>query len=109
MLSPEDKTRFMTDSVSSWAFMHKSFFVNNLEDNFAINYQYNPLIEDYIEAKFQSFANPMITVAKNLIIAAKNGFKKVSNAVIGSNKSFEDYHEIFFNSVHRYNLSKIAM
>lgn len=109
MLSPEDKTRFMTDSVSSWAFMHKSFFVNNLEDNFAINYQYNPLIEDYIEAKFQSFANPMITVAKNLIITAKNGFKKVSNAVTGSNKSFEDYHEIFFNSVHRYNLSKIAM
>lgn len=54
VLSTEDKTKMMTNAFGAAVFMHRSFFINNLEDNFLTTKQYNPYIEDYMEAKYQS-------------------------------------------------------
>jgi hypothetical protein len=34
VLSTEDKTKIMTNAFGAAVFMHRSFFINNLEDNF---------------------------------------------------------------------------
>lgn len=54
VLSTEDKTKMMTNAFGAAVFMHRSFFINNLEDNFLTTRQYNPYVEDYIEAKYKS-------------------------------------------------------
>ena len=54
ILSSEDKTRFMTNAFGASVMMHRSFFINNMEDNVFAEYQYNPYIEEYYEAKYRS-------------------------------------------------------
>lgn len=54
ILSSEDKTKFMTNAFGASVMMHRSFFINNMEDNILAEYQYNPNIEDYYEAKYRS-------------------------------------------------------
>lgn len=54
VLSQEDKTKFMTNAFGACVMMHRSFFAVNMEDNVFAEYQYNPYIEDYYEAKYRS-------------------------------------------------------
>lgn len=71
ILSDEDKTQVMTNAVSGNLFVHRSFFINNFEDNFLTKHQYNPQIEDDIEAKYRTFAICFLDFFKNAYIAIK--------------------------------------
>lgn len=104
MLSPEDKTQIMTDSVLSWAFMHRGFWVNNLEDNYMANRQYNPMLEDEYEAKYQSLFRPLWLMAKNLIIAGQNTMRRAAGRT-----DLKLYHTFNPDSVWRYNVSKVLL
>lgn len=44
----------MTNAFGACVMMHRSFFAVNMEDNIFAEYQYNPYIEDYYEAKYRS-------------------------------------------------------
>lgn len=71
VLSTEDKTKVMTNAFGAAVFMHRSFFVNNLEDNFLTTRQYNPYVEDYIEAKYKSTFNVLYKFAYNIYNSIK--------------------------------------
>jgi hypothetical protein len=51
-ISESDKQQWMTSMFGSAACMHRWYYIFNLDDNFASLYQYNPMIEDYYEARF---------------------------------------------------------
>ena len=80
-ISEEDKTQWMTSIIGSAACMHRWYYLFNLDDNFASRYQYNPMIEDYYEARFQSVAKVIIKSMQNLAIAMQN--------VFGANKEYK--------------------
>lgn len=67
ILSTEDKTRFMTNMISTHVFMHRSFFINNMNDNLLTQKkQYNPYIEDMYESKYISFVKGISDFAMNV-------------------------------------------
>lgn len=71
VLSQEDKTSLMTNCFGALLFMHRSFFINNLEDNFLLQQQYNPTIEDTVEAKYLSCWRGLQAFFKNFIVDIK--------------------------------------
>lgn len=79
VLSPEDKTRLMTNAFGAAVFMHRSFFINNLEDNLLMNYQYNPYIEDYTEAKYTSSFRALWVISKNIFDHVRYLSKDIPN------------------------------
>lgn len=80
-ISEEDKTQWMTSILGSAACMHRWYYLFNLDDNFASRYQYNPMIEDYYEARFQSVAKVIWKGVQNLAILMQN--------LTGSNKEYK--------------------
>lgn len=80
-ISESDKQQWMTSMLGSAACMHRWYYIFNLDDNFASLYQYNPMIEDYYEARFQSVAKIMWKAAQNIGILTKNMF--------GANKEYK--------------------
>ena len=92
-ISEEDKTQWMTSMLGAAACMHRWYYLFNLDDNFASRYQYNPMIEDTYEARFQSVAKVIWKGSQNIFIGLQNLF--------GSNK---EYKEI--KSISMYNFRK---
>lgn len=80
-ISESDKQQWMTSMLGSAACMHRWYYIFNLDDNFASLYQYNPMIEDYYEARFQSVAKIMWKAAQNIGILTQNMF--------GANKEYK--------------------
>lgn len=88
VLSSEDKTRFMTNAFGASVMMHRSFFINNMEDNAFAEYQYNPYIEDYYEAKYRSSFKVIWNWMSNLY----NGVTKVNTDSLNKNESVQIYN-----------------
>lgn len=80
-ISESDKQQWMTSMLGSAACMHRWYYIFNLDDNFASLYQYNPMIEDYYEARFQSVAKIMWKAAQNIGVLTQNMF--------GANKEYK--------------------
>ena len=53
-LREEDKLMILQNAIGAAIGMHRSFFVVNLNENIFKGYNYNPLIEDYDDAKYRS-------------------------------------------------------
>ena len=53
-LQNEDKLMILQNAIGAAIGMHRSFFIVNANENLLKGYQYNPLIEDYDEAKYTS-------------------------------------------------------
>lgn len=53
-LQQEDKLKIFQNAIGAAIGMHRSFFIVNANENLFKGYQYNPMIEDYDEAKYTS-------------------------------------------------------
>lgn len=53
-LQQEDKLKIFQNAIGAAIGMHRSFFIVNANENLFKDYQYNPMIEDYDEAKYTS-------------------------------------------------------
>ena len=95
MLSNEDKTRLMTNAFGSALFVHRNFYVVNMQDLAAVDYQYNPYMDDYYESKLYSGWHIISKFAKNANDIIKNGTEEKEN-----NK---------LNSVEKYNFKRVAI
>lgn len=73
-ISEEDKAQWMTSFFGAAACMHRWYYLFNLDDNFASRYQYNPMIEDQYEARFQSVARVIWRGSQNILIGLQNLF-----------------------------------
>ena len=91
MLSQEDKTKLMSHALGGALFMHRSFYIVNLDETIFTDYQYNPFVDDYVEAKY------------------KSGFRAMIKWVLNARK-FIGYrgNEKVINSVETYNMKKIV-
>lgn len=54
ILSQEDKTKIMAHALGGALFMHRSFYIVNLDEAIFTDHQYNPYVDDYVEAKYKS-------------------------------------------------------
>ena len=91
MLSQEDKTKLMSHALGGALFMHRSFYIVNLDETIFTDHQYNPYVDDYVEAKY------------------KSGFRAMIKWVLNARK-FIGYrgNEKVINSVETYNMKKIV-
>jgi hypothetical protein len=78
----------MTNAFGASVMMHRSFFINNMEDNVFAEYQYNPYIEDYYEAKYRSSFKVIWNWMSNLY----NGVTKVNTDDLNKNESIQVYN-----------------
>lgn len=97
VLAIEDKTRLMTNAFGACIFMHRSFFIANLEDNFLAEYQYNPYIEDYYEAKYSSSLKALAKVLQNVMWAVR----------YAGSKEQRQAHYKKVSDVQQYNLTRV--
>ena len=74
----DGKLSIMTNAFGAAVFMHRSFFINNLEDNFLTTRQYNPYVEDYIEAKYKSTFSVLYKFTYNIYNSIKYSKDKES-------------------------------
>lgn len=92
-ISEEDKSQWMTSFFGAAACMHRWYYLFNLDDNFASKYQYNPMIEDNYEARFQSIAKVIWNGSQNIMAGLQNLF--------GANKEYKK-----ISSISMYNFRK---
>lgn len=85
-LRQEDKLMIFQNAIGAAIGMHRSFFIVNANENLFKGYQYNPLIEDYDEAKYTS---GFVGIAK-WISNLYNGVRYLSNReeYLANKKSF---------------------
>lgn len=74
-LRQEDKLMIFQNAIGAAIGMHRSFFIVNANENLFKSYQYNPLIEDYDEAKYTSGFVGICKWANNLY----NGVRYLGN------------------------------
>lgn len=92
VLADEDKTDLMTNCFGALLFMHRSFFIANLDDNFLLQQQYNPALDDMVEAKYTSawkgLMGPLMDFAINIYRTATGKEKKAHEKL----KDFQIYN-----------------
>lgn len=91
VLSQEDKTKVMAHALGGALFMHRSFYIVNLDEAVFTDHQYNPYVDDYVEAKY------------------KSGFRAIFKWLAGVAKFIPliSYRGKPINSVEAYNVKKI--
>lgn len=91
VLSQEDKTKIMAHALGGALFMHRSFYIVNLDEAVFTDHQYNPYVDDYVEAKY------------------KSGFRAIFKwlANVAKFVPFISYRGQKINSVEAYNVKKI--
>ena len=96
-LQQEDKLKIFQNAIGAAIGMHRSFFIVNANENLFKGYQYNPLIEDYDEAKYTS---GFVGIAK-WIYNLYNGVRYLNNSTERSKNKKQ------FNNPEYYNFKRI--
>ena len=98
-LQTEDKLSIFQNAIGAAIGMHRSFFIVNMNENLFKNYQYNPLIEDYDEAKYVS---GFVGIGKWLY----NLYNSVKH--LGNKESIQQNKKSYTNPEY-YNMKRILM
>lgn len=97
-LRQEDKLTIFQNAIGAAIGMHRSFFIVNANEGLLKNYQYNPIIDDYDEAKYSSGFRGIAKWMVNLYNDARylnNSIKKEQSKKSLSNVEIYNAKRIF--------------